>query len=113
MKEILHMTLLGMIAGMLSGFLTRIIKRNMIFRDFGELLIKVDSHSWIMSGRGSVWVKFIRCVFCLQVWICFGLVLFYIIEFNPWWLYAVIGVMGGLGAGNFIAEIINALRNEQ
>jgi hypothetical protein len=55
---------------------------------------------------------FLRCVFCVGPWICFAFDLFYILEYHPWWLYCVIGVLAGLGMGNVICELIYALRHE-
>ena len=107
MKHILYLALLGMIAGSISGFWTRTIKPGMIFRKIGKRLKrnkKSKSHSW---------VKFLSCIFCITPWVFFLLALFYVIEFHPPFIYAIIGILGGVGAGNLIAEIIHSLRGER
>jgi len=112
MEQIIQMTFLGIVAGAFSGFWTRIIKKNMIFRKFGKRLEKYNNRHVLVFGRASLLVKFIRCMFCFSVWLALALELFYILEYNPWWLYCVIGTLGGLGAGNLVCEVVHALRNE-
>ena len=85
----------------------------MIFTRFGKHLERIENNSWIMDSRSSPWVKFIRCFFCLCPWLVLVLELFYILEFSPGWLFAVIGVLGGLGSGNLVCEIVHCLRNEE
>jgi len=111
MNHILNFMVLGIIAGMFSCFWTRIIKKNMIFTGIGKYLERIDNHSWIMHQRSSIWIKFIRCNYCIQVWLFFILALFYILTFTPWWMFCVIGVVGGLGSGNLVSEIVCSLRN--
>lgn len=113
MRDILQMTLLGALAGMFAGFWTRIIKTDMIFRKFGRKLRKMNENHLMMFNEPSTVVKFIKCTYCLPVWICFVLSLWYIIEYGPCWTHCIIGVLGGLGAGNLVAELISFLRNEQ
>jgi len=115
MQHIIYMTILGIIAGAIAGFWTRIIRRNMIFSFVYEWLEKYDQAHIIKTGTGygTPLSKFIRCIFCIPPWLVFALEAFYICTFHPWWLYSVIGVLGGLGAGNMVAEIIHCLRNER
>lgn len=105
------MTFLGIVAGMFACFFTRIIKKNMIFRKFGKRLEILNNRHLIDHTTDSLWIKFIRCGFCLCPWLVFLLSLFYIIIFTPWWLFAIIGVLGGLGSGNLVCELIHSLRN--
>jgi hypothetical protein len=104
---------LGIIAGMIACFWTRIIKTNMIFTGIGRWLQRIDNNHVILTTRHSMLAKFLRCSICLQPWLMLVLALFYILVFNPWWLFCVIGVAGGLGSGNLVAEIVCSLRNEQ
>jgi hypothetical protein len=113
MTAIIYMTFLGIIAGLFSGFWTRIIRTNMIFRGFGKWLDIQNNRHLIEHTSDSLFVKFIRCLFCITPWLVLLLELFYIIEYNTWWLYAFIGLLGGLGAGNLVCELIYALRNER
>ena len=113
MEDIRFMILLGIAGGMIAGIWTRVIKTNMIFRKFGKWLTIVNNRHLIEYTSDSLWVTFIRCIFCLCVWIVLLLELWYILYFTPPWMIAVIGVIAGLGAGNFICEIIHTLRNEQ
>lgn len=113
MKNILDMVALGIIAGMISGFWTRIIRKKMVFSFIGEWLNKINNNHLIDTTKHSTLVMFLWCIFCIPVWLCLILDLFYIIEYNPWWIYAIIGVLGSLGSGNLVAEIISSLRNEE
>lgn len=113
MRDIQMMVFLGIIAGFIAIFWTRLIRRNMIFRKIGATLQRWDNNHIIMFKEGSLLVKFLRCSFCLQVWLVFLLELFYIVEYRPCFIYAIIGVIGGLGAGNIVCELINSLRNEE
>jgi hypothetical protein len=112
MIEIKEMVLLGVIAGFVAIFWTRIIRKNMIFTRLGKYLERVSNNSWIMNQRESPWAKFIRCAFCLTPWLVFAFEMFYVITYHPPFICALIGVIGGLGAGNFVCEIVNAFRNE-
>ena len=111
MKHILYLALLGILAGSVSGFRTRIIKPGMIFEKIGKRLDQINYRNWIRKTKFSACAIFLNCVFCLQVWIFFLFALFYVIEYQPPFIYAVIGIFGGVGAGNLIAEIIYSLRN--
>jgi len=113
MNHIVNMMYLGILAGLFSCFWTRIIRKNMVFRKFGKYLEVVNNRHLIDHVSDSMLVKFIRCCFCVSPWVVFLLSLFYIIVFTPWWLFAVIGVIGGLGAGNFVCEVVNAFRQEE
>lgn len=110
MTDILQMTFFGVIAGLIAGFFTRIIKPGMIFYNIGKRLNKIDNHHRIETARASLWVKFFRCMFCTAPWICLLLNIFYIIIFAPHWYFAIIGILGGNGVGNFVSEIIYSLR---
>jgi hypothetical protein len=112
MNDILNLMYLGILAGMISVFWTRIIKKNMIFRKFGKRLEKYNNDHIIMFRYDSVLAMFLRCAFCLQVWIVFLLSFFYIITYEPYWIFAIIGVFGALGSGNLVCEVVHALRNE-
>jgi hypothetical protein len=85
----------------------------MIFTGIGKWLQKQDNTHVIITTRHSILVKFLRCSFCIQVWITLILALFYILVFNPWWMFCVVGIAGGLGSGNLVAEIVVALRNDE
>lgn len=113
MNHIILMMFLGLLSGMIATFWTRLIKKNMIFRKFGKYLDRVNNRHLISYVSDSMLVKFIRCSFCVTPWVALLLSLFYIIIFSPWWLFAVIGVFGALGAGNFICELVYAVRNEE
>jgi hypothetical protein len=112
MNTIMQMTFLGIIAGMVACFWTRIIQCDMIFRKFGRWLEVKNNRHLIDHTTDSLLIKFVRCSFCISVWLVFLLELFYIIIYTPWWLNCVIGILGGLGAGNLVCELIYALRNE-
>lgn len=99
MNHILNLGLLGILAGSIAGFWTRITMPDMIFEKLGNKLI--------------LWryLKPLSCIFCLSPWICFAFCAFYILEYNPWWVYCLIGVPGCFGMSNFTVEVIKALRN--
>jgi hypothetical protein len=113
MSHILNMFVLGLIAGMISIFWTRLIRRNMIFSFIHVFLTRIDNKHIVDTGYGNdaPLSTFLRCIFCLTPWIVFLLELFYILEFHPWWLYATIGTFAGLGAGNIICELVHSIRN--
>jgi len=82
----------------------------MILGKVGKWLMKCEIRR---TGLGGCWyVHLLTCVFCLAPWITIAFSLFYILEYHPWWLYAVIGVFGSLATSNIIVELIKALRNE-
>jgi len=113
MMHIIMMTILGMISGMISLFWTRIIRKNMIFSEIGKYLEKVNNAHLIDYRRDFLPVKFARCAYCLCPWIVFALELFYIIDEHPSFIYDLIGIAGGLGAGNLVVEFTYALRTEE
>lgn len=102
----------GVLAGMVSAFWTRIIKPDMIFRKFGKWLTIQNNKHLIDHATDSVLIKFVRCLFCITPWLVLLLELFYILDYQPYWVYAVIGTLGGLGSGNLVCELVCALRNE-
>ena len=113
MNDIINMMYLGILAGAFSCFWTRIIKKNMIFRKFGKKLETLNNRHIMQHNCDSMWIKFIQCGFCLCPWVVFLLSLFYIIFYTPYWIFAVIGIFGALGAGNLVCETVHALRNER
>lgn len=112
MTHIIAMVFLGVLGGFIACLWTRIIKKNMIFRRLGRWLEIQNNKHLIEYTTDSVWVFLLRCSFCMSVWIVFLLELWYIFEYSPFWIYGVIGIFGGIGAGNFVCEIVYALRGE-
>lgn len=112
MKDLQAMAILGIIAAMVAIFWTRIIKKNMIFRKIGKALERYNNNHIIMFKEDSLMVKFLRCCFCIQVWVSLLLCFWYIVEYRPPFILAFIGIFAALGAGNTLCEIIVALRNE-
>jgi hypothetical protein len=125
MNHIFNLAILGAFSGMIAVFWSRIISRKMIFSSFGAWLDSFirdeDKRVYDVFMQTELSKKFLlmekitfflQCFFCLAPWWCFTFDAFYIIEFHPWWLYAVIGILAGLGMGNFICELIHALRKE-
>jgi H+/Cl- antiporter ClcA len=112
MNDILNLMYLGILAGLISVFWTRICKKNMIFRKLGKWMERYNNRHVLMFKYDSVLAMFLRCAFCLQVWIVFLLSFFYIITYEPYWIFAIIGVFGALGSGNLVCEVVHALRNE-
>ena len=113
MEHIINMMFLGIIAGMISVFWTRIIKSDMIFRKFGHWIEIQNNRHLIEHATDSLLIKFIKCMFCITPWVVFLLSLFYIIIFSPCWIFAIIGVLGALGSGNLVCELVYAIRNEK
>jgi hypothetical protein len=107
------MCAIGVISGMISGLWTRIIKPDMIFEFIGNWFYRMNNVHLIQHNKNNPILFLVRCIFCFSVWICFILDAFYIIEYNPYWIYAIIGVFGSLGAGNLVAEIICSLRSDE
>jgi hypothetical protein len=112
MNDIINMLFLGLLAGMIACLWTRVIKSNMIFRKFGKWLMLQNNRHLIEHATDSMLIKFIRCSYCLSVWLVLMFELFYIVDYNPYWLYCVIGTLGGLGSGNLVVEVVSALRSE-
>lgn len=114
MNHILNMTVLGIVSGMISIFWTRVTYRRMIFSFVYEWMLKLDHKQMLKTGKGGghPLSNFLNCIFCLTPYISLLLSIFYIIEFNPWWLFTLIGIAGGLGSGNFVCEIVYVFRNE-
>jgi len=104
---------LGIIAGMFSCFWTRIIKKKMIFACIGEWLRKKDHTHVVLTTKHLTIIKFLLCSYCIPFWIMAILAVFYILVFTPWWPFCVIGITGGLGSGNLVAEIVVALRPDE
>jgi len=111
MNHILNIVFLGLIAGMAACFWTRIIKTNMIFGFLGRWLIKRNNRHVILTTKNSKVIKLITCSYCIAVWIMALLSVFYVLMFRPGWIFASVGVLGGLGSGNLIAEIVCSIRN--
>jgi hypothetical protein len=110
MRDIINLVLLGLIAGGISGLWTRIIKRNMILHKVGRKLERIDDMHRVRKGKASPWVKFLFCGFCIVPWLFFLFALWYLITYTPPFIPLVIGVLGGLGGGNLIAEEIHSIR---
>ncbi len=87
----------------------------MIFNFIHIFLVRIDQKHIIETGYGNdaPLSTLLRCVFCLTPWFAFILDACYIIIFTPAWYLCIIGVFASLGAGNFIAEIIYALRGKE
>ena len=115
MKDILNMMVLGVIAGGISIFWTRVASRGMILSFVFRWMEKLDRKHILKTGRGYSHPLnvFFSCMFCITPWLVFILMTFYIISYTPYWMSAIIGVFGALGAGNFVCELVHALRNEQ
>lgn len=62
------------------------------------------------KGYGSPFVNFVKCMFCITPYLFFLLALIYVIIYTPAWYNIIIGVIGGLGAGNVVCEVIFAIR---
>lgn len=114
MIDVLFMTFLGLIAGMVSVFWTRVTYRNMLLSFVFHWLNNIDRKYVIKTGNGNghPFVKFLNCVFCLTPWLVFILETIFIILYTPYWVLAIIGIFGGLGAGNLVCEVVYALRKE-
>lgn len=115
MSDIISFAILGMLAGAIAGFWTRIIRESMIFSFIGEWIAKINKRHILATGRGeNHWLCFLLCcIFCITPWIAFVLDLYYIITYTPAWYLCVIGVVASLGTGNFIAEVIYGLRGQE
>ena len=113
MKDITNLVLLGLFAGMISGFLTRITKPEMIFEKWGKWMERYNNKHLLIFVRPSKMVYALRCVFCMTPYIVVVLNVAYIVYFTPYWLFCVIGVPASIGAGNFVAEITCALRGNE
>jgi hypothetical protein len=112
MIHIISMVFLGIIGGFVACLWTRITKKNMIFHRLGRWMEIQNNKHLIDYTTDSVWIFLLRCSFCFSVWITLALMFFYAIKYDPPFMIGVIGTFGALGAGNFICEIVNALRNE-
>ena len=110
MGHVTNLVLLGLFAGMISGFLTRITKPDMIFERFGNWMDRYNNKHILMFVESSKMIYALRCVFCMTPYIVVVFDVVYIAYFTPYWLFCVIGVPASIGAGNFVAEIICALR---
>ena len=113
MKDITNLVLLGLFAGMLSGFLTRITKKEMIFEKFGKWMDRYNNKHLLIFVKPSKMVYALRCMFCMTPYIVLVFDAAYIAYYAPHWLFCFIGVVASLGAGNFIGEIISTLRGNE
>lgn len=113
MQHITNMVLLGLFAGMFSGFLTRITKKDMIFEKFGKQLQRYNNDHIIMFKEPSRMVYLLRCVFCMTPYIVVLFDIAYICFYTPALIFCLIGAVASLGAGNFVCEIICALRGNE
>jgi len=113
MGHVTNLVLLGLFAGMISGFLTRITKPDMIFERFGNWMTRYNNKHILMFKERSNMVYALRCVFCMTPYIVVVFNVAYIIYFTPYWLFCLIGVPASIGAGNFVSEITCALRGNE
>lgn len=115
MIHIICLAVMGVIAGTIAGLWTRIIKLDMIFDFVWKWLNEKNHDHVVLTGRGdqAPISKFLKCVFCLTPWLAFILDACYIILYHPAWYLCIIGVFASLGAGNFVAEVIYALRGRE
>lgn len=126
MIHIICLAVMGVIAGTIAGFWTRIIRPEMILwkvgrwgtnnaRTYDQKIIDVVLEKKL-TWRSALLEKFtflIQCIFCIVPWLCFALDACYIIIYTPAWYLCIIGVFASLGAGNIVAEIIYALRGRE
>ena len=112
MLHIINLVFLGLVAGLIACFWTRIIKTNMILGKLGKWLSKKNNMHVINTTEESILIMFVRCAYCIPPWLMLILGVFYVIVFHPWWPFAVIGILGGMGAGNLVAEFICSMRND-
>ena len=110
MGHILNLALLGVFAGALSGFLTRIAKKDMIFGRLGKRMERYNNDHLIMFKEPSKTVFLLTCVFCMTPYIVVFFDVVYIIYYAPAFSLCFVGVLSGLGMGNLVAEIIYKLR---
>ena len=110
MGHIINLAVLGLLAGALSGFLTRITMEGMIFQKFGKWMDRYNNSHLIIFVRDSPMISFMRCVFCMTPYIVVLFDVIYIAEYTPKWTFCIVGVLAGIGVGNLMAEIIHHLR---
>lgn len=113
MTTILNLLILGIIAGAVASFWTRILRPNMIFRRLGKYLDKLNNRHVMENAYDSMVLKFVRCAFCLSPWLVFLFSTWYVLTYHPNVSDTLIGVAGALGAGNFIVELVNVFRSEE
>ena len=110
MGHIINLALLGIFAGALSGFLTRITMKGMIFEKWGKRMERYNNSHIIMFVRDSPMIVLLRCVFCMTPYIAVVFDVVYIVYYTPAFSLCLVGVLSGLGMGNLVAEIIYKLR---
>ena len=113
MKDIIYLALLGIFAGGIAAFWTRIIRKGMILFCVGEWLWERDYKKLLTSGdtSRSAIAKFLNCIFCLSPWIYLPLFIWYVIEYSPGFFPVLIGLLAGLGLATFISETVYYMRN--
>jgi hypothetical protein len=112
MTTISQMAILGVLAGFIATFWTRILRPNMIFGAFGKWLNRLNDAHIINTTKDSPLIKLVKCAFCLQIWLGTVFIIWYVITFTPPAIPCIIGVLGAWGAGNFTVELVNVFRNE-
>lgn len=114
MKHIILLAVMGMMAAMLAGMWTRLIRKGMILECLRNYLNNLTKEKIMKAGRFeyAFWDKLLSCTFCLTPYIALALDACYIVIYTPAWYLCVIGVFVSLGAGNFIAEIIYDIRRD-
>lgn len=115
MNHITSFAIMGLLAGAIAGFGTRIIRPGMIFSFVSDWFKKEQSKSIMKTGKFIIppVERFLSCVFCLTPWIAFFLDACYIVIYSPVWYLCIIGVLASVGTGNFIAETIYGLRGQE
>ena len=112
MEKITDLILLGAVSGLFCLFWTKIIQDGMILGFIGRWFDKKTERHIIRTNREPLLVKLFTCSACLNVWVFTLLAVFYILNYHPCLSDAVIGIAGGVGAGNFLAELVTILRKD-
>lgn len=115
MNHILALAFMGLLAGALAGFWTRIIGHGMILFFINKKIAERNRQRVMETGmvRDGLLYRFINCIFCVTPYLVLLFDGFYVVVYTPAWYLCVIGVFASLGAGNLIAEIIYALRGRE
>ncbi len=112
MIDVINLMLLGLFAGTISLFWTRILKRKMILNKLGRILSRINDWHIINKEKPHPCIKFLFCSYCLSPWICGLFDLWYVLTYNVGVIPLIIGILAGLGAGNLAVEFVAPLRNE-
>lgn len=110
MEKITDLILLGAVSGLFCLFWTKIIHPDMILGFIGRWFDKMTERHIIRTNKESLLIKLFTCSACLNVWVFAILAVFYVLNYDPCLSDAIIGIAGGVGAGNFLTEVISHLR---